>query len=53
MFFGVTVRSHSIISAGSVIAKDTEPYGIYAVNPAVKVKERVLRGCEALTAVRR
>ena len=37
---GVTVRSHSIVAAGSVIAKDTEPYMIYAGNPAVAVKER-------------
>jgi len=40
---GVTVASHSIVTAGSVIAKDTEPYMIYAGNPAVKVKERIIR----------
>lgn len=40
---GVTVKSHSIVTAGSVIAKDTEPYGIYVGNPAVKVKERKIR----------
>ena len=39
---GVTVKSHSILAAGSVIAKDTEPYGIYVGNPAVRVKERRL-----------
>jgi len=26
---GVSLKSHSVISAGSVITKDTEPYGIY------------------------
>ena len=40
---GVTVRSHSIVAAGSVIAKDTESYGIYVGNPAVAVKERKIR----------
>lgn len=40
---GVTVRSHSIIAAGTVIAKDTEPYMIYSGNPAVAVKERIIR----------
>lgn len=40
---GVTVKSHSIVAAGSVIAKDTEAYGIYVGNPAVKVKERKIR----------
>ena len=41
---GVTVRSHSIVAAGSVIGKDTEPYKIYAGNPAVAVKERRIKG---------
>lgn len=40
---GVTVKSHSVVAAGSVIAKDTEPYMIYAGNPATKVKERKIR----------
>lgn len=40
---GVTVASHSIVTAGSVIAKDTEPYMIYTGNPAIKVKERKIR----------
>jgi putative colanic acid biosynthesis acetyltransferase WcaF len=40
---GVTVKSHSIVAAGSVIAKDTEPYMIYSGNPAVPVKERKIR----------
>lgn len=37
---GVTIKSHSIVAAGTVIAKDTEPYMIYSGNPALPVKER-------------
>lgn len=40
---GVKIRSHSIVAAGTVIARDTEPYMIYAGNPAVLVKERMIR----------
>ena len=40
---GVTVATHSIVSAGSVLARDTAPYGIYAGNPAVAVKKRSLK----------
>lgn len=37
---GVTIGSHGVVAAGAVIAKDTEPYRIYAGNPAVAVKVR-------------
>ncbi len=37
---GVKLATHSIACAGSVISKDTEPYLIYAGNPALKVGER-------------
>ncbi len=37
---GVTIASHSILSLGTVITKDTEPYCIYQGNPGVKIKER-------------
>jgi len=40
---GVTIGSHSVVAAGAVITKDTEPYMIYSGNPAVKIKERVIR----------
>ena len=40
---GVTVRSHSIVAAGGVLSGNTEPYMIYAGNPAVAVKERNIR----------
>lgn len=37
---GVKLASHCILTVGSVVTKDTDPYGIYQGNPAVKVKER-------------
>ena len=40
---GVTIADHSIVTAGSVITKDTAPYMIYAGNPAVIIKERIIR----------
>lgn len=45
---GVTVASHSVVAAGSVLAKSTEAYTIYAGNPAVAVKKRVIRESNAL-----
>ena len=39
---GVTMKSHSILTAGSILTKDTEEYGIYQGNPAVLVNERVI-----------
>jgi putative colanic acid biosynthesis acetyltransferase WcaF len=40
---GVTIASHSIVTAGSVITRNTLPYIIYSGNPAVKVKERIIK----------
>jgi putative colanic acid biosynthesis acetyltransferase WcaF len=40
---GVTIGTHSVVCAGAVVTRDTEPYMIYAGNPAVKIKERVIR----------
>ena len=37
---GVTIKSHSILTLGTICIKDTEPYGIYQGNPAVKIKTR-------------
>jgi len=37
---GVTIKKGTVIAAGSVITKDTEPYGVYAGVPAKKIKER-------------
>lgn len=40
---GVTMHSHSILTVGSMAIQNLEAYGIYQGNPAVKVKERVIR----------
>ncbi|HZZ86326.1 MAG TPA: WcaF family extracellular polysaccharide biosynthesis acetyltransferase [Anaeromyxobacteraceae bacterium] len=40
---GSRLASHAVLGAGAVLAGDTEPYGVYAGNPASKVKERVIR----------
>lgn len=37
---GVTCKSHSILTVGSIATQDLEPYSIYQGNPAKKVKER-------------
>lgn len=37
---GVTMKSHSILTVGSMATKDCEAYSIYQGNPAVKIKER-------------
>jgi len=39
---GVTVRSHAILSVGSVATKELDAYGIYQRNPAVRVRERTI-----------
>lgn len=40
---GVTCHSHSVLSVCSVASKNLEPYSIYRGNPAVKVKDRVVK----------
>lgn len=40
---GTNLSSHTVISAGSVISKKTEEYGIYSGNPARKIKMREVR----------
>ena len=37
---GIIIRQGSIIGAGAVLTKDTEPYGIYGGIPAVLIKKR-------------
>jgi putative colanic acid biosynthesis acetyltransferase WcaF len=37
---GVKIATHSILTLGTVMTKDTEPYGIYAGMPAVKIRQR-------------
>lgn len=39
---GISCRSHSILSVGSVARSDLESYGIYQGNPAIKVKHRII-----------
>ncbi len=39
---GVRCGSHSVLSVGSVANKDLEKYAIYAGNPAVAVRERII-----------
>lgn len=42
VMLGVTLKSHSVLAAGSVATKDLEPYTIYQGVPAVPVRERVI-----------
>lgn len=37
---GIHIRRGSIIAAGAVVTKDTEPYGIYGGVPAKLIKQR-------------
>lgn len=39
---GLNVSKGSVIGAGAVLTKDTEPYGIYGGNPAKFIKKRVI-----------
>lgn len=41
---GVCVGNHAVLAAGSVIANDLAPFGIYRGNPAILVKKREIRG---------
>ncbi len=37
---GVTLKTHSILTVGSIATKDLDAYGIYQGNPATKKRER-------------
>src|SRR5690606_31320154 len=39
---GSLLKSHCVISAASFFSGTAEEYGIYAGNPAVKIRERVV-----------
>jgi putative colanic acid biosynthesis acetyltransferase WcaF len=41
---GVSMGSHSVLSAGSVATRNLEPYTIYRGNPAAPVKKREIKG---------
>jgi putative colanic acid biosynthesis acetyltransferase WcaF len=47
---GVVIASHSIVCAGAVLARSTEAYTVYAGNPAVAVRERVVKEGASLAA---
>lgn len=40
---GVKLGSHSLLAVGSVATVNLEPYSIYQGNPAVKVRDRVIK----------
>jgi putative colanic acid biosynthesis acetyltransferase WcaF len=40
---GAAIASHTVITGGAVIAKPTEPYTVYAGNPATAVRQRVIK----------
>ena len=47
---GVLLGTHAIVTVSSVLAKDGEPYTIYAGNPAQAVRERkIVRSSESST----
>ena len=39
---GITCKTHSILSVNSVATKHLEAFSIYAGNPAVKIKDRLI-----------
>ena len=40
---GVSIGSHSVLTVNSVATSNLEPWGIYQGNPAIKIKERVIK----------
>jgi len=46
---GVTIASHAVVSAGSVLSQSAEAYTIYAGNPAVAVRTRTLRDVHSMS----
>lgn len=44
---GVRIGRGAVVTVGSVIQKNTEPFGIYRGNPAERVRERVMRDAPA------
>ena len=39
---GVIAKSHSVLTVGSILSQDMEPYTIYRGNPATSVKKRII-----------
>lgn len=40
---GVTMKSHAILTVGSIATKDLDAYGIYQGNPAKKIRDRIIK----------
>jgi acetyltransferase-like isoleucine patch superfamily enzyme len=40
---GAHIASHAVIAGGAVLSKPTEPYTVYAGNPAVPIRKRVIK----------
>ena len=40
---GITCATHSILSVGSIATKNLESFGIFQGNPAIKIKERIIK----------
>ena len=40
---GVSIGSHSVLTVNSVATSNLEPWGIYQGNPALKIKERIIK----------
>jgi len=40
---GVVCKTHSVLNVSSVAVHDLEPYSIYGGNPAVKIRERIIK----------
>jgi putative colanic acid biosynthesis acetyltransferase WcaF len=40
---GAQIASHCVVAGGTVISKPTEPYTVYAGNPAQPIKKRVIK----------
>ena len=40
---GITCKSHAILAVGSIATKDLDAYNIYQGNPAVKIRERIIK----------
>lgn len=41
---GVTCKSHSVLTVGSIATKSLEAYSIYQGNPAIKIHDRIING---------
>jgi putative colanic acid biosynthesis acetyltransferase WcaF len=39
---GVSCKSHSVLTAGSVTSSNLEPYSVYRGNPAIKLNDRII-----------